>query len=127
LQREQQYSFVYEVKFLRGVEGVGFWMGLGSVKRGTILGNGTPLYGQVFDRFNAGDEVIVRFNIACATIDPDIYFLDAGVTVNRNPFEVEYLHRLLKCLVFCVNQKSLRTGWLNKPEVVACTPSPGEG
>lgn len=122
LQREQQYFFVYEVKFVRGVENVGFWMGLGSVERGTILGNGTPLHGQVFDRFNPGDKVTVRFNIACAAIDPDIYFLDAVVTVNRSPFEVEYLHRLLKCCVFCVNQRKLRDSWLQRPELAVECP-----
>jgi len=117
LTREESYHFVYRVRFIRGARSVGFWMGLGSRNKGTILGNGAQLHGLEQDEVAAGEVFTVRFPFVCGGLEPDIYFLDAGVTTHRSMFEMEYMHRRQKCSVFAVSQKKLRESWLKKPEI----------
>jgi hypothetical protein len=117
LKREESYYFAYRVRMLRDERNVGFWMGLGSRKKGTILGNGTQMHGLEQAETVAGQVFSLKFPFTCGGLEPDIYFLDAGVTTHRNLFEMEYLHRRLKCVVFAIIQKKLRESWLVKPEI----------
>lgn len=114
LQCHNTYVFSYRVRFFKDVENVSFGM-LIKTKSGVELGGAitAPRVEDSIRKVMGGSVIEVMFHFRC-TLNPGVYFLNAGATRNIEGGGV-YLHRILDACMFRVigEKKSSSTGMVN--------------
>jgi lipopolysaccharide transport system ATP-binding protein len=101
LRRGHTYRYVYGVRFERAATNVRFGM-LIKTPSGIELGGGASASGldEAISAVAPGAEFNVEFRFNC-TLNPGVYFLNAGVVGTRDNEET-YLHRVLDACMFRV-------------------------
>jgi len=106
LRRGQSYRYCYRVAFTRCAEGVRFGMLIKTVS-GTELGGAVSAQNGQSRMSNISPDTVVavEFRFHCS-LNPGVYFLNAGVTGIEGGEEM-YLHRLLDACMFRVLPQSI--------------------
>ncbi len=111
LNRGATYRYTYNVTFAKGADNIRFGMLLKTVSGFELGGASTAAgSGDAIAYVATGSVIVVEFRLKCS-LNPGVYFLNAGVLGTVNGEEV-YLHRMIDACMFRVlpEQQMLPTG-----------------